>query len=105
MSATPSPSESSSPSPPPRPLPSGLSLPPSQPPKSGAMTLTGLVERGVEHGCLLLNDGGKTYQLMGGDPNVVYAGARVQVSGRIATGIMSYCMQGTPFQVSEAHPA
>lgn len=102
MSATPAPSESS---PPPRPLPSGLSLPPSQPPKPGSMTLTGLVERGVEHGCLVLNYGGKTYQLMGGDPNVVYPGAQVQVSGRIATDIRSYCMQGIPFQVSAAHPA
>jgi hypothetical protein len=81
-------------------------MPPSPPDKSsGPLTLTGQVEPGVEHGCLLLKTGGKTYLLMGGDPAVVYAGARVRVTGRLATNVMSYCMQGTAFQVSEAHPA
>jgi hypothetical protein len=103
MSANPS---SSAESPSPGPLPSGLSLPPSPPPKSSSpLTLTGQVEPGVEHNCLILKTGGKTYLLLGGDPAVVYEGAHVRVTGRLAPDVMSYCMQGTPFQVSEAHPA
>jgi len=69
------------------------------------MTLTGQVEAGVEHGCLILKQGGKTYLLVGGDPAVVKAGAQVRVTGRINPNLMSYCMQGTAFQVTEAHPA
>jgi hypothetical protein len=88
----------------PSPLPSGLSLPPSaRPAPTGTQTLTGDVEAGVEHGCLILHDSGRTYQLIGGDPAVVHAGARVRVTGRVATGIKSFCMQGLPFQVVEAH--
>jgi hypothetical protein len=68
------------------------------------MTLTGQVEEGVEHGCLIMRTQGKTYLLMGGDKNVVKAGATVQVKGRVNSGIMSYCQQGQPFQVTEAHP-
>lgn len=71
----------------------------------GSMVLTGQVEAGVEQHCLILRDGGKPYQLIGGDPAVVKAGARVRVTGHIAVGVMSYCMQGQPFQVTEAHPA
>jgi hypothetical protein len=98
---SPSPSDESSPSA----LPSGLSLPPSPTPKPSlaAQTLTGDVEPGVERGCLILRDGGKTYLLIGGDPAVVHEGARVRVTGRVNTDLKSYCMQGVPFQVSEAH--
>jgi hypothetical protein len=67
------------------------------------LVLTGLVEPGVEARCLILKDAGRTYQLMGGDPAIVKAGARVRVTGHIAVGVMSYCMQGQPFQVTEAH--
>ncbi len=94
-------------SPSPEPLPSGLSLPPSPsgPAKPGSMTLTGTVEPGVEAGCLLLKSGGTTYLLIGGDRDVVKAGAAVRVTGVVARDIKSYCMQGTPFQVSAAAPA
>jgi hypothetical protein len=103
MSSSSSPSPADSPAP--SPLPSGLSLPPSPTPKPGleAQTLTGVVEPGVERGCLLLRDGDKTYLLIGGDPAVVHDGARVRVTGRVNTELKSYCMQGVPFQVSEAH--
>ena len=40
---------------------------------------------------------------MGGDPAVVKAGARVRVTGYVAVGVMSHCMQGQPFRVTEAH--
>jgi len=61
------------------------------------------VESGVEPGCLILRDAGKTYELMGGDPAIVKAGARVRVVGHLAVGVVSHCMQGQPFQVTEAH--
>ena len=70
---------------------------------ASTMVLTGQVEPGVEPHCLLLKDGGQTYQLMGGDPAVVKAGARVRVSGHVVDNVMSYCMQGKPFQITEAH--
>jgi hypothetical protein len=88
-------------------LPPGLSLPPSIRPSASAagpqQTLSGQVEAGVEHGCLMLQSGGATYHLLGGDPKIVYAGAHVSVTGRLVTGVMSYCMQGKPFQITEAH--
>ena len=69
---------------------------------AAAMVLTGQVEAGVEARCLVLRDSGKTYQLLGGDPAVVKVGARVRVTGNVAIGVMSYCMQGTPFRVTAA---
>jgi hypothetical protein len=104
MSASPSTGPSGGPSP--SGLPSGMSLPPSVKPSLPAagpdQTLHGQVEAGVEHGCLILHDGGTAYLLLGGDPKVVYAGATVTLTGHLVTGIMSYCMQGKPFQVTQA---
>jgi hypothetical protein len=71
---------------------------------TGEQTLTGTVQAGVERGCLILQDATGLYQLLGGDPTVVYAGATVSVTGHVVTGVMSYCMQGRPFQITEAHP-
>jgi len=96
--------------------PTGRSLPPpfpvtplpTTPPKSaqaGELTMTGVVEAGVERGCLLMTYGDKKYLLMGGDPNVVKEGAKITVRGRPNPGLLSYCQQGTPFEVSEAHAA
>jgi hypothetical protein len=99
-------SASTEPSPEPStPLPSGLSLSPGPSDKAGTMTLTGLVEAGVENGCLIMRTDGKTYLLVGGDKTVVRAGARLQVTGRLVPDLKSYCMQGTPFQVTAASPA
>lgn len=75
------------------------------PPAKGETVMTGQVTAGVEAGCLLLNNGGKAYLLLGGDRNVIQAGATVTVRGRVAEGVMSICQQGTPFQVVEARPA
>ncbi len=106
-SPSPASSPSSEPSSEPSPsLSSGLSLPPTKPPATGLQqTLTGQVEAGVERGCLILRDEGGTgtYQLVGADTKVVYAGARVSVTGHLVTGMMSYCMQGRMFQVTSAH--
>lgn len=87
------------------PQPSDLSLPPSPSGSQATMTLTGLVEPGVEAHCLIMKTDGKTYLLVGGDPNVVRAGAQVKVTGRLAPDLKSYCMQGTPFQVTAAAAA
>jgi len=87
------------------PAPSQSYLPPSgsgKSPEAGDQTLTGQVEAGVEPGCLLLRQSGKTYLLMSGDPSVVKAGASVVVTGHLTTGIMSYCQQGLPFTVTTA---
>jgi hypothetical protein len=87
------------------PAPSATYLPPSgsgKSPEAGDQTLTGQVEAGVEPGCLLLRQSGKTYLLMSGDPSVVKAGASVVVTGHVTTGIMSYCQQGLPFTVTTA---
>jgi hypothetical protein len=65
-------------------------------------TITGQVEAGVERGCLILRDPTGTYQLLGGDPTIVYAGANVSLTGHVVTGVMSYCMQGKPFQITHA---
>lgn len=70
-------------------------------PPAGEVTVTGIVEAGVEAGCLLL-DG---WLLINGDPAVIQAGRRVRVTGRAATDIASYCQQGTPLIVSSAQPA
>ena len=65
------------------------------------MTLTGTVAPGVEAGCLLLDN----YLLLGGARDVVYPGARVTVTGRVRSGLMTICQQGTPFVVETAEPA
>jgi hypothetical protein len=72
---------------------------------AGELTLAGQVEAGVEANCLMLRSGGQLYHLMGGDQNVVKVGNNVVVRGHVAKGVMSYCMQGQPFQVTEARKA
>ncbi|WP_030486724.1 hypothetical protein [Micromonospora chokoriensis] len=71
---------------------------PSTPPGVGATTLSGTVQSGVEPGCVLL-DG---YLLLGGSPEVLTPGARVEVTGRVEPGMMTTCQQGTPFVVTAA---
>ncbi|WP_410809801.1 hypothetical protein [Micromonospora sp. 067-2] len=71
---------------------------PSVPPPVGATELTGTITSGVEPNCVLL-DG---YLLIGGPRDVLAAGARVTVTGRVAPDIMTTCQQGTPFAVETA---
>ena len=81
--------------------PGGPKLPsggPKVPPGAGATELTGMVESGVEPGCLLL-DG---HQLVGGPRDVLVVGARVSVTGRAQPDLMSTCQQGVPFVVESA---
>ena len=60
---------------------------------------------GVEEGCLLLSTPDGDYLLLGADPSVVTAGARVTVRGRADPSVMTTCQQGTPFMVVSAEPA
>lgn len=99
----------SSPTPPRRPSP-GFSLPRTPPPGTASpapqsLTLTGVVEAGVEANCLVLTHQGVTYLLLDADRAIVRPGARVTVRGRTAPGVATTCMQGLPFEVSEAYPA
>ncbi|MEV0650894.1 hypothetical protein AB0I28_37155 [Phytomonospora sp. NPDC050363] len=86
----------------------GVSLPPGKdepgvdPTKGKSVTITGTVEAGVEHGCLVLNANGKTYSLLGGDKQILTAGTQVEVTGHEAPDVMSFCQQGLPFQVETA---
>jgi hypothetical protein len=101
------PSTSASPSTDPSAPPAGNGIasgePAPGPTAQGAdLTITGQVEQGVEAGCVLLKTDGKTYNLLGGDKNILKAGNKVTVRGQVATGVMSYCMQGESFQVAEA---
>jgi hypothetical protein len=93
------------------PLPSPLPISPSvDPTKTGGAgaetTLTGTLEQGVEAHCLILRAADSTtWQLIGGDQSVLRVGAKVVVKGRPNPQLMSYCMQGTIFEVTEARTA
>ncbi|WP_305788821.1 hypothetical protein [Symbioplanes lichenis] len=71
--------------------------------EAGTTTLSGTIEAGVEPNCLIL---GK-HLLVFKDPalqSAAKAGASVTVTGRVATGMMTTCMQGTPFEVTAIRP-
>jgi len=69
---------------------------------SGArITVTGLVEPGVEAGCLLLQE----YLLVGGPRELFGTGRPVRVTGRVEPGLMTICQQGIPLMVETAEPA
>jgi hypothetical protein len=50
---------------------------------------------------VLTTDDGKTYLLVGGDRAIISGGGRLEVRGRVASDLASYCQQGTPFEVRE----
>ena len=97
-------------SPPPSFLP--LPVPTSLPSTTASTTkdevvITGTVEMvGVEGGCKALRDNGnKTYELKGGDPNVLAVGARVTVRGKIRTDLMTICQIGPVLEVTSSQRA
>jgi hypothetical protein len=71
------------------------------------VTLTGELQEGVEAGCTLLRTSNGLYLLLGGDRSKMQGStsSRVTVIGKPATGVMTTCQQGTPFQVREMRPA
>ncbi|GAB3815973.1 hypothetical protein GCM10027605_64240 [Micromonospora zhanjiangensis] len=84
------------------PLPSGRSAAPTPAGSPAApVTLTGTVTAGVGPNCLLLDN----YLLVNGPRDVVKPGARVTVTGRVRSDLMTTCQQGTPFMVESARPA
>jgi hypothetical protein len=85
-----------------RPAPSLSGLPP---PNANEVTLEGVVQAGVEAGCLLLNSQGGQYLLLGGDQSVLREGQRVIVRGQAQPGVATTCQQGVPFIVADARLA
>jgi hypothetical protein len=78
----------------------------SKPGSDAQTTISGTVESGVESGCLVLEHDGTVYGIFGNfDSSVVYAGAEVTLHGKVDTGMMSTCQQGTPFVVEDAETA
>lgn len=78
---------------------------PSLQPQPGEITVVGVVEEGVEHGCKLLRTDGELYQLVGSASPLIRSGARLRVRGRPNPSLQTTCQQGTPFQVDEVQPA
>jgi hypothetical protein len=79
---------------------------PTSPPPPGQTTLTGTVEMAeVEGGCLVLRSGPTTYELMGGDPQVLRPGNEVVVEGKVNTGVVTICQVGPVFEVTSARLA
>ncbi len=66
---------------------------------SSSKTVSGVVEAGVEPGCLLLDE----HLLIFDDPALkadAEPGSSVTVTGSVQEGTMTTCMQGTPFLVT-----
>jgi hypothetical protein len=68
-------------------------------------TIIGVVEEGVEHGCIMLRTTGELYQLVGTANPIIKPGARLRVTGRPNPTLITTCQQGTPFQVVDVRPA
>jgi hypothetical protein len=66
--------------------------------KGPTVTLTGVPQRGIEVGCLLLDQ----YLLIGGDRQLLESGVAVRVTGHTDRDVMSFCQQGIPFVVESA---
>lgn len=69
---------------------------------TGEVTVRGVTKDGVEAGCVLLTPdaGGPDYLLLGGDRAIIEAGGHLEVTGRQNPDLLSYCQQGTAFEVS-----
>jgi hypothetical protein len=85
------------------PTPTTSAAPVPGPIESGSITVDGIVEHGVEPGCLVLRTASKSYLLLRSDggeaaENVPVA-VPIRVRGDVITGIASYCQQGTPLLV------
>ena len=72
---------------------------PSVPAETGSRTISGTITAGVEPNCLMLDEN----LLVFSDDKLRSAaaeGASVTVTGRSQKGMMTTCMQGTPFLVT-----
>jgi hypothetical protein len=71
------------------------------PPTAGpTVTVDGVVEKGVEPGCLVLKAGSTSYLLQGAEASSAPVAVPVRVSGQLLDNVASYCQQGTPIEVS-----
>ncbi len=84
-------------------LPSGK--PGQVPPTRDPIEVTGVVEAGVEGGCVILRAGDRVYQLSGSTDPLIRPGARVTVLGRLQPDVMTTCQQGPVLQVLEVRAA
>ena len=75
------------------------------PPMRDPIEVTGVVEAGVENGCMILRTETESYQLMGSSDPLIQVGARLTVTGRAQLDIATTCQQGTPLQVLQVRPA
>jgi hypothetical protein len=75
---------------------------PTQP--AGEVAVTGTVREGVEPNCLLLDAGGASYLLVGGERAGLRPGRRVAVTGRVDHDLLSTCQQGEPLLVASIEP-
>jgi hypothetical protein len=71
-----------------------------QPTSGPTVTVDGVVEHGVEPGCLVLRAGSKSYLLQGVQASSAPIAVPVRVRGELVTNVASYCQQGAPLQVS-----
>lgn len=76
------------------------SRPPPQASASGTATVTGVIQRGAEPSCLLVDGPHGQLLLVGDRLAKLRVGERVTVTGHVVTGIATHCMQGTPFEVT-----
>ncbi|MFV2116724.1 hypothetical protein ACFHW0_30975 [Micromonospora sp. LOL_025] len=97
-SIPPTPGDPVDPTGPALPLPTRPTGGPTKTPPAGGTTLTGTVTSGVEPNCLLLDN----YLLIGGPRDLLKAGAKVTVTGRVQRDLLTTCQQGTPFLVETA---
>jgi hypothetical protein len=86
--------------PPPATTPATTAPAPSTDPTSGAVTVDGVVEKGVEPGCLVLKTGSQNYLLQGAQASSAPLAVPVRVTGQVRADLLSYCQQGTPLEVA-----
>jgi len=67
---------------------------------SPQILVTGILEEGVEGGCLVLkSDDGSLYTLLDLPSNTPPVGSRVAVTGTIEEDVVTSCMQGTALKI------
>ena len=91
----------------PPPVSSAPQQPGAKPGAPGTETLTGTVTAGVEPNCLVLDGVAGPHLLLISDPagkEIAKVGAKVTVVGKADPRMMTTCMQGTPFVVSQVLP-
>ena len=75
------------------------------PPMRDPIEVTGVVEAGVESGCLVLRTEDVAYQLSGSTDPLIRPGARLTVIGRVNPDLMTTCQQGPVLEVLEVRAA